>query len=241
MRICCASDLHGHLPDIPPCDVLAIAGDICPDFRGGRRALVEPQAAFLNGPFIDWIGRQPCRYVVGCWGNHDWVGADGFEQISLLVSSWIKTDQATTIDSVKFWTTPWQPWFGDWAFSAPRDDEGFLEEKWRQIPADTDVLIVHGPPREFGDLAMSGVKTGSTSLSDRIRQIQPALVVCGHIHEGYGVRQLERTTIVNASLLDQHYSLRHAPILIDLSKSPDLDLPTTLAGAAIVLVDPNSR
>ena len=127
MRICCISDLHGELPSIPPCDVLVIAGDICPDYRGGRRVSVEPQAAFLNGPFTDWVGRQPCRQVVGCYGNHDWVGADAPDLISLLVKSWLKTDEQTVIDGVKFWSTPWQPWFGDWRSTRTRDGEAF----WR--------------------------------------------------------------------------------------------------------------
>jgi len=222
MRICCISDLHGQLPDIPDCDVLAIAGDICPDFRGGRAASVEGQASFLNGPFSDWISRLPCRHVVGCYGNHDWVAVDGGDKISLLVSTWIRTDQHTVIDGVKFWTTPWQPWFGDWAFSAPRDDESFLADKWGHVPADTDVLIVHGPPRDFGDLTMSGVRTGSTSLANRIIEVQPALVVCGHIHEGYGVYQLGNSTIANASVLNQHYELSNAPLIFDLLKTPDL-------------------
>ena len=232
MRICCVSDLHGRLPDIPQCDVLAIAGDICPDYRGGRRLSVEPQIAFLNGPFAEWIGRQPCRQVVGCYGNHDWAGCDAPEQISLLVSSWIKTDQQTVIDGVKFWSTPWQPWFGDWAFTAPRDDEAFLRERWRLIPDDTDVLIVHGPPRGSGDLAVSGSRSGSISLTERIRQISPLLVVCGHIHEGYGVRHLGRTTIASASLHNLQFLPLNHPILFDLSTS--IDAKTCVVARAIV-------
>jgi Icc-related predicted phosphoesterase len=227
MRICCISDLHGELPDILPCDVLVIAGDICPDYRGGRRASVEPQAAFLNGPFTDWVGRQPCRQVIGCYGNHDWVGAERPDQISLLVKSWIKTDEQTVIDGVKFWSTPWQPWFGDWAFTAPRDGEAFLRGRWNLIPTDTDVLIVHGPPHGFGDLTIGRTRSGSVSLAERIAEIQPPLVVCGHIHEGYGVYDLGATTIVNASLHNAHFQPANAPILFDLHKATNQDSGAT--------------
>jgi Icc-related predicted phosphoesterase len=221
MRICCISDLHGELPDIPPCDVLAIAGDICPDYRGGRRVSAERQVVFLNERFESWVGALPCRNVIGCFGNHDWVGVDAIDQVSTLVRSWIKTDEPTVIDGVKFWTTPWQPWFGDWAFTAPRDGEAFLAERWRTIPADTDVLIVHGPPRGYGDFTVSGTRTGSISLADRIAEIQPLLVVCGHIHEGYGVYYLGESVIANASLHNVHYQLTNPPIVFDLWKVTD--------------------
>lgn len=43
MRIVALSDMHGFLPDIPPCDLLIVAGDVCPDRFGPFMAVHDPQ------------------------------------------------------------------------------------------------------------------------------------------------------------------------------------------------------
>ena len=40
----------------------------------------------------------------------------------------------------------------------------------------------------------------NTALRDFIEKTQPALVLCGHIHEGRGIEQFGRTTVVNCGL-----------------------------------------
>ena len=71
MRIVAASDLHGQLPavaDFPRGDVLAFAGDLCPD---GDPAY---QLDWLHTRFAYWVEQLPVSHVVATWGNHDWVG-----------------------------------------------------------------------------------------------------------------------------------------------------------------------
>ena len=48
---------------------------------------------------------------------------------------------------------------------------------------------------------------------DRVR---PKIVVCGHIHEGYGQFERDGTLIFNVSVVDEHYRLVRGPTVIDL-------------------------
>jgi Icc-related predicted phosphoesterase len=42
-------------------------------------------------------------------------------------------------------------------------------------------------------------------LSEALERIQPRLMVCGHIHSGYGRYRLDETEVINAALVDNEY------------------------------------
>ncbi len=62
------------------------------------------------------------------------------------------------------------------------------------------LLIAHPPPRGCLDRVMGKYHAGCGSLEKIIRGYQPALLICGHIHEDAGVARLGRTLIVNCAL-----------------------------------------
>lgn len=213
MRVVAVSDLHGMLPPIPPCDLLLLAGDLCP--LGNHRPAY--QAEWLDTTFRRWLTGLPAGRVIGVAGNHDFV----FEQRPDLVPAdlpWVYLqDSGTTWHDLSVWGTPWQPRFFDWAFNL---DEPELLQRWASIPAGTDIVVLHGPPHGYGDgAARSGgavEHTGSPGLLARLQVIQPRLAVFGHIHEGRGEWRLGRTLLANVSQVNRAYEPVHAPWLVEL-------------------------
>ncbi|HOM18604.1 MAG TPA: metallophosphoesterase family protein [Thermoguttaceae bacterium] len=60
------------------------------------------------------------------------------------------------------------------------------------------VVLSHVPPRDCKlDRTFLGRHVGSLALRHFVDQVQPDLVVCGHIHEGRGLDRIGRTWILN--------------------------------------------
>jgi Icc-related predicted phosphoesterase len=209
LSLVCVSDLHGFLPDVPPCDVLVVAGDITP--QGDR----DPagQARWLDAELRAWLDAAPARHVVAVAGNHDFV----FQVAATTVPDlpWhLLQDSSCTLDGVRFWGSPWTPWFFDWAFNAPRGEEGeaFLAERYATCPAETDVVVLHGPPRGYGDRTRTGVDAGSSAALQLIDRVRPQLCVFGHIHEGHGAWRRGETQLANVTYVDVEYAPIGAPL-----------------------------
>jgi Icc-related predicted phosphoesterase len=195
---------------VPECDLLLIAGDLTFAFGGS-----DDKRAWLTGDFAAWLEEVPAREVVVIAGNHDRdIEAHGFP--AGLRCHYLE-DEAIELLGLRIWGTPWQPWFHDWAFNAPRaDGESFLAERFAAVPDGTDVLVCHGPPLGYGDRTAGG-RVGSSALTDTIDRMHPRLLVCGHIHEDPGRWMRDDTEIVNATIVDRHYQRAHDVVPVDLA------------------------
>lgn len=202
MRVVCISDTHGLTADlqVPDGDLLLHAGDLT---GGGSLAEIAAAHAFLT--------RLPHRHKIVIAGNHDF----GFEREpaaarALMTDCIYLQDESVEIEGLRIWGSPWQPWFYDWAFNLERGPA--LAAKWDQIPADTDILITHGPPRGQGDVTISGESVGCDDLLAAVQRVRPRWHVFGHIHEGFGTNTVDGTTFINASTCTVGYEPTNPPL-----------------------------
>lgn len=231
MRIVALSDQHGFLPDIPPCDLLIVAGDVCPDRMGRLWADRHPlaQKGWFDNIARPWLAAAPATHKLLTWGNHDWCGqACSFHDAAADATSddafHILVDEAIEIPDgrggrVKIWCSPWSNQFGGWAFmQSPRE----IERIYDAIPGDIDILVSHQPPYGYGDHVerpWGGIEhAGSRELLATIRRVKPKLVICGHIHPGYGRYECESTAVHNVAVVDDSYRLVREPTIIDLAR-----------------------
>ena len=206
-RIVAISDTHEQHGSIrvPEGDILVCAGDIT---INGKPAAVSE--------FNAWFAAQPHRYKLLIAGNHDFLfEKDNGYARSLISSSIIYLENSgCEIMGLKFWGSPVTPWFFDWAFNKQRGEE--IRRFWDEIPADTDVLVTHGPPFGILDKNARGENTGCEELRHALERVRPRLHIFGHIHEGYGIAEQDGMTLVNACQLDYQYRLVNEPLVVTL-------------------------
>lgn len=217
-RLTTANDVRsGNRPiDLPGGDLLIHAGDFMSSGYSKHEA-----TDFFH--WFDSIDNYTTKIFIA--GNHDrmmqldpdWATGilTGYKTIDYLEDDELveygdgpNGDQG---GNVRIYGSPWQPEFYNWAYNLPRGGWE-LEQKWNDIPANTDILITHGPAYGFLDdvEGRRGVHLGCELLAKRIETIRPKIHVCGHIHSGRGHYWDGHTHFFNASVLDEQYRLAYS-------------------------------
>jgi len=209
IRLVFISDTHGLHGGLKPG-----SGDVlihCGDFTG-RGSLDELES------FAEFMARQAFTHKLVIAGNHDWCLEDHRrEQAESVLNSHdlhYLNDSGIRLGGLNFWGSPVQPTFMNWAFNRDRGAE--IRRHWALVPADTDVLMTHGPAFGILDRCYDGQRVGCEDLLATVRRIGPRIHACGHIHEGYGKTQRDGTLFLNASNLDERYRLVNPAIVIDV-------------------------
>lgn len=224
MIIDCIADIHGFEPKLPGGDVLILAGDY-----------TAADKMTQWGKFFEWLKKQPYQKKVLIAGNHDGFfessfpktqkEADDFKEIQeflIEIGQIERPDFEYLCDSgtelmvngsqLKIWGTPWTPLFHgvNPKCTAFMLDESKLDEKFKCIPNDIDILISHGPMRHMLDSNYDGYACGSFSLKKHIDRVKPLFFICGHIHEQGGsalnYKHDDKVTwCVNCSYVNEKY------------------------------------
>lgn len=201
LKIACISDTHDiYYPMLPDVDAVIHAGDI--SLRGSSDETLR---------FLRWFESLKIRHKLFIGGNHDAflaqygaVFMDDYKTIQML---W---DSSYNLEGYKVWGSPVSAAYGHIRAFA-MDREAIYDTRfWDRIPDDADIVVTHGPAHGMLDQAkpagFNSEHLGDIPLYKTLSQKAPQYHICGHIHGGRGMRQIEGTTFINAAVLDESYS-----------------------------------
>lgn len=212
------SDTHGlHSKlKLPEGDILIHAGDFT------THSNVDEFEDFLT-----WIGSIETKYkkVMIIPGNHDHGAADNpFMYKDLLkrltkntIDLWLETyekGQTYEFEGFSFFGFPHAAYSIDInRFFLSRDNYKKLIPNLLKC----DILVAHAPPHGILDTGgRQMVPLGSKALYNKIFELQPKLVISGHIHEQYGIQRVGNIDFINATQLDYDYELTKEPIVYEI-------------------------
>lgn len=202
------SDTHDTFQDISMLipeltDIVFITGDVTYHGKPEELARLKEQLKKITNK-ADHVVMIVGNHEKGCEANPQlWI--DSMKEIGVK----LLMHEAVEVEGYKIFGSPWTPWFGGWAYNYRRH-EGF--DKWEAIPADTEILLTHGPPYGILDFVY-GEKVGCIDLFNKINSGLPDLKyhMFGHIHETHGEAQYKGTQFLNSSIMNGSYRFVNKP------------------------------
>lgn len=222
MNIWTISDTHGKHK------FLTIPKDIDMVIHAGDMGTCRDAYMNVNGMLdsLKWFRELPITHKILIPGNHctsierKLIDKKEFDGITFL------NHESAQVAGLKIFGSGYTPSFGQgWAYNVNRNK---LEQYWKDIPEDTDILVTHGPPAGILDLTINQdgnpFQCGCKSLWNRIKAIGTIRYsIFGHIHQESGCHNAAilkingmNTTFVNASVLDLGYEVCNNGFVIDI-------------------------
>ncbi len=197
MKILHLSDTHSchhQLRDLPDADVVVHSGDFT--MNGSESEALD---------FMNWFCDLPYKHKIFICGNHDeclyGANIDGLDSnVHYLCNSGVE------IDGVKFYGVPM--FMGDCITERQ-------EHNYKNIPADTDILITHSPAYGILDFD-DNINYGDEQLLSKVMEIQPCLHLFGHIHARHGMLCDYGITFSNGAIMNSDYSDFMNPNIIEI-------------------------
>lgn len=210
MKIAVTSDLHGYLPEIEPCDILMICGDIMPLWAQSNMIASEE---WLCTQFLPWCRDNNAKNVVFVAGNHDHYFERKSVEVPELLRPWAKhniyylCNTSVEIEDKKIFGTPFCKIFGHWAFMRSPET---LQKLYSDMPADCDIVISHDCPYGVHDVTIERDDTehiGNPQLLEALIEKCPKYHFSGHLHgTDHSENTIQGKTITySVSLVDERY------------------------------------
>lgn len=229
IKICAMSDLHGYLPEINPCELVLICGDIVPlNIQGNPNMSYK----WFSNTFKEWAENLPCQKVVFIAGNHELTFPGHYKEYKQIFNNSSKitylcheeyTYSGSDGKEYRIFGTPYCKKFGNWAFML-NDRE--LGERFLEIPGGLDILITHDQPYMYGDVILqedcpwaTGENIGNSSLTLAILGCSPRYQFNGHLHScDHSQIMIKDTVHYNVSLKDEKYQVAYSPLYLEIDK-----------------------
>ncbi len=191
MHVLALTDIHGRtglfdeiLGEEPAADLLVVGGDLT-NFGRPADAIELIERA-----------RAHSEHVVAVAGNCDSQAIDrALSDAEVSVHAEGKRIRGYGV----FGVSAMPPWRGNMYEFTEEEIDAYLSAGYEPIRnCGRSILVSHTPPRDTGvDETRTGSAVGSTAVRKHVEDVEPVLVISGHVHEAAGVSRLGPSTIVN--------------------------------------------
>lgn len=213
MKFLCISDIHSQFPRfapdaLPPADVVLVAGDLT---NCGKRNLLigyGPVAKPEWPEAQEWLCAMGDRYPAVFWvpGNHDMDVSekDNPDHPHVRCIFGRGSNVVTPAGSFSICGTSLSPCFNSPGLAKVWDHMTASEradDLYHSLIPEVDIVVSHCPPFGVRDRGPYGDSLGSPGLRKRLLSMKkkPRFLVCGHIHEGVGVGELDGIKVFNTA------------------------------------------